>query len=55
MDMALRLLCGELIRSRAFVFLVTHFQEPTSSLTVYHTVVNLHLETELCLGVKSAF
>ena len=40
--------CEELIHSRAFVFFVTHFQELTSSLTVYHNVVNLHLETEVC-------
>ncbi|KAI8604094.1 DNA mismatch repair protein Msh4 [Dissophora ornata] len=39
--------CEELIHSRAFVFFATHFQELTSSLTVYHNVVNLHLETEM--------
>ncbi|KAG0295939.1 MutS protein msh4 [Dissophora globulifera] len=38
--------CEELIHSRAYVFFATHFQELTASLTVYHTVVNLHLETE---------
>ncbi|KAF9203814.1 MutS protein msh4 [Haplosporangium sp. Z 27] len=39
--------CEELIHARALVFFATHFQELTSSLTVYHNVVNLHLETEI--------
>ncbi|KAF9575457.1 MutS protein msh4 [Mortierella alpina] len=39
--------CEELIRTRAIVFFATHFQELTSSLRVYHNVVNLHLVTEM--------
>ncbi|KAF9183929.1 MutS protein msh4 [Haplosporangium sp. Z 767] len=38
--------CEELIHSRALVFFATHFQELTTTLTVYHNVVNLHLDTE---------
>ncbi|KAF9356455.1 MutS protein msh4 [Mortierella sp. AD094] len=40
-------ICEELIHARALVFFATHFQELASSLTVYHNVVNLHLETEI--------
>ncbi|KAF9097154.1 MutS protein msh4 [Mortierella sp. AD031] len=39
--------CEELVHSRALVFFATHFQELMTSLTAYHNVVNLHLETEL--------
>lgn len=39
--------CEELIHTRAFVLFATHFQDLASSLTVYHNVVNLHLETEV--------
>ncbi|KAF9978646.1 hypothetical protein BGZ73_001299 [Actinomortierella ambigua] len=39
--------CEVLAQTRAFVFFATHFQELASTLTVYHNVVNLHLETEV--------
>ncbi|KAH7049847.1 DNA mismatch repair protein Msh4 [Linnemannia elongata] len=39
--------CEELIHNRSLVFFATHFQELTTTLTAYHNVVNLHLETEL--------
>ncbi|KAG9064196.1 MutS protein msh4 [Linnemannia hyalina] len=39
--------CEELIHNRSLVFFATHFQELTSTLTAYHNVVNLHLETEM--------
>ncbi|KAF9933441.1 MutS protein msh4 [Linnemannia zychae] len=39
--------CEELIHSRALVFFATHFQELAATLTNYHNVVNLHLETEM--------
>ncbi|KAG0369469.1 MutS protein msh4 [Gamsiella multidivaricata] len=39
--------CEELIHTHALVLFATHFHELTSSLTVYHNVINLHLETEL--------
>ncbi|KAF9432214.1 MutS protein msh4 [Entomortierella beljakovae] len=39
-------ICEELVHARAFVLFATHFLELTSCLTVYHNVVNLHLETE---------
>ncbi|KAF9910598.1 MutS protein msh4 [Linnemannia zychae] len=39
--------CEELIHSKAVVFFATHFQELTTTLTAYHNVVNLHLETEM--------
>ncbi|KAF9583132.1 MutS protein msh4, partial [Lunasporangiospora selenospora] len=38
--------CEELIHTRAFIFFTTHFQELTYGLSVYHNVVNLHLDTE---------
>ncbi|KAF9420065.1 hypothetical protein BGZ94_009231 [Podila epigama] len=39
--------CEELIRTKAIVYFATHFQELAHTLTVYHNVVNMHLETEL--------
>ncbi|KAF8941708.1 MutS protein msh4 [Haplosporangium gracile] len=39
--------CEELIHNRSLVFFATHFQELTTTLTAYHNVVNLHLETEM--------
>ncbi|KAG0269965.1 MutS protein msh4 [Actinomortierella ambigua] len=39
--------CEVLAQTRAFVFFATHFHELASTLTVYHNVVNLHLETEV--------
>ncbi|KAF9131365.1 MutS protein msh4 [Mortierella sp. 14UC] len=39
--------CEELIHNRAVVFFATHFRELTTTLTAYHNVVNLHLETEM--------
>jgi DNA mismatch repair protein MSH4 len=39
--------CEELIHNRSLVFFATHFQELTTTLTAYHNVVNLHLETEV--------
>ncbi|KAF9359640.1 MutS protein msh4 [Mortierella sp. NVP85] len=46
--------CEELIHTRAFVLFATHFQDLASSLTVYHNVVNLHLETEIMHGERDS-
>ncbi|KAG0332982.1 MutS protein msh4, partial [Podila humilis] len=39
--------CEELIASKAIVYFATHFQDLPHTLSVYHNVVNMHLETEL--------
>ncbi|RKO86224.1 muts domain V-domain-containing protein, partial [Blyttiomyces helicus] len=44
--------CEELVRTKAFVFLATHFQELPIALKVYPNVMNLHLE--VTVGPKSS-